>query len=198
MFTAVCERCPHHFFELKMKVAVAHLCGCYRCMFASFTRSQMATIFCFSYFDEVGFLHLPPSSPFDLTFLSSGEPGSAVERLQGARETACRAGEGADSETSWGPGGQQGEVTDTSRNTQTYMRSEQSLALTLNPGLCVVCTRQADAFKSSSESEVCFFSAPEDDHYPTEAGGWGSRGTPLPRPWTWRSGLPARESRTTG
>lgn len=46
---------------------------------------------------------------------------------------------------------------------------------------------------------TCFFStAPEDDHYSTEAGGWGGGGTPFPRPWAWGSSSPAGKSRATG
>lgn len=46
-----------------------------------------------------------------LSTVSSGEPGSAVEGLEGASEAARGGGEGADSEACRGPGGQQGEVT---------------------------------------------------------------------------------------
>lgn len=41
--------------------------------------------------------------------VSSGQPGSAAERLEGTGEAAHRGGEGADSEACGGAGGQQGE-----------------------------------------------------------------------------------------
>ncbi len=57
-------------------------------------------------FDRDAVLYLSPSLhsvPFSI--FSSGEPGSAVERLEGTSETARRGGEGADSEACGGPGG---------------------------------------------------------------------------------------------
>lgn len=57
-------------------------------------------------FARVAVLYLSPllHSLFFSTF-SSGEPGSAVERLEGTGETARRGGEGANSEACGGPGG---------------------------------------------------------------------------------------------
>lgn len=45
---------------------------------------------------------------------------------------------------------------------------------------------------------LCHFTASENDHYQTTAGGRGSGGTPLSCSWTWGSGSPVREGRTTG
>lgn len=59
----------------------------------------------FAVSDRVASLYLSPSVHLLLLSTFSGEPGSAVERLERPSEAAYRGGEGADSEACRGPGG---------------------------------------------------------------------------------------------